>query len=79
MSDLILPIGDFANNFDPNPMIVRHGRGPKGETCRTCRHMLATSVRTNRTYWKCEWRGVSRCAATDHRLKWAACRLYEDE
>ena len=26
-----------------------------------------------------ERRGISRSTATDHRLKWAACRLFEEE
>jgi len=77
VSNLILPIGDIANNYDPNPMIVRHGRGPEGKTCRTCVHAVATSPTGNKTYWKCDRRGMSRSTATDHRLKWNACRLYE--
>jgi len=76
VSALILPIGDIANNYDPNPMIVRHGRGPEWETCRTCRHVVSTCPTGNKTYWKCSRRAVSRSCTTDHRLKWAACRLY---
>ena len=75
MGDLILPIGDIANNYDPNPMIVKHGRGPEGVKCKTCRHILAEGY--NRTYYKCARRAISRSSATDHRLKWSACRLYE--
>jgi len=77
VSDLILPVGDIANNYDANPMVVRHGRGPEGKMCRTCVHTVATSYRTNRTYWKCDRRGITHGQGTDHRLKWAACRLYE--
>ena len=77
--DLILPIGDIANNYSPNPMIVRHGRGPEGARCKTCRHILAFSPTGNRTYWKCDLRAISRSDASDHRQKWDACRLYETE
>ena len=75
----ILPIGDIPNNFDMNPMIRRHGRGPLGRRCKTCKHMTPTSYHSARTYWKCARRGFSHGQGTDHRLKWAACRLYEQE
>jgi hypothetical protein len=74
----ILPIGDIASNYSPNPMVVRHGRGPEGKHCRTCRHIVPTSYRTDRTYWKCERRGITHGQGTDHRKKWDACRLYEE-
>ena len=77
MSDDILPIGDFAANFNPNPMVIHHGRGPEDARCKTCRHIIAEGY--NRTYYKCARRGVTLSAATDHRLKWQACRLYEQE
>jgi len=76
MNDLILPIGDIANNYDPNPMIVKHGRGPDGKTCRACLFIIGVSPAGNRRYWKCSRHSVSRSESTDHRLKWAACRLY---
>ena len=73
-----LPIGDFTANCDANPMVIRHGRGPEGRRCRDCRRILPTSHRTARRYWKCERRGITRGAGTDHRLKWNACRLFEE-
>jgi len=75
----VLPIGCIANNYSPNPMVVRHGRGPEGASCKTCRHLVPTSHNTNRTYWKCDRRGMTHGQDTDHRLKWDACRLYEVE
>lgn len=73
----ILPIGDIANNYDPNPMIRKHGRGPAGAVCGTCSHIVSTCPTGNKRYWKCERRGITHGQGTDHRLRWAACRLYE--
>jgi len=78
MSDDMLPIGDFSVNFDPNPMVRLHGRGPEGKACRSCRHMVTHTPTGNRTYWKCYRRGITNGAGTDHRLKWNACRLWEN-
>jgi len=74
----LMPVGDFANNFDPNPMVVLHGRGPEEARCKTCRHVVQTCPTGHRTYWKCNRRRISRSAQSDHRLKWNACRLYEE-
>ncbi len=83
MSDnLVLPIGDIANNYSPNPMVVRHGRGPEAARCKTCRHLQAQSIRSirsSRRYWKCTRYSVSHCTASDFRMKWDACRFYETE
>lgn len=72
-----LPIGDITANYDDNPMVRRHGRGPESRYCATCAHIRRVSPTGNRTYVKCYRRGVSRSYGTDHRLKWNACRLYE--
>lgn len=76
----ILPIGDIANNYDDNPMVRRHGpyQNPVRRFCKTCRFITYAS-NGNRQYIKCYRRGISRSDATDHRLKWNACRLYERE
>lgn len=71
-----LPIGDIANNYNANPMVVLHGKGPAGATCRYCRHVTYRS-NGNRQYVKCSRRGITRGQGTDHRLKWDACRLFE--
>jgi len=63
----------------PNPMVYKHGRGPEEKRCKTCRHIVATGYRPGRTYWKCERRSMSRSESSDHRLKWPACRLYEEK
>lgn len=73
----VLPIGNIAVIDDPNPMVIRHGRGPEGARCRTCRRTVPSRFGSARTYWKCERRGITHGQGTDHRLKWNACRLYE--
>ena len=70
----ILPVGDIANNFDPNPMIRKHGRGPEGVKCKTCRHLISTCPTGNRTYLKCDLYSVSRSDATDFRLQFLGFR-----
>lgn len=61
-----------------NPMPARHGPGPEGTTCASCVH-LVSSFGGSRSYYKCELRGISSSVATDHRLKWPTCGLYEAE
>ena len=75
----LFPVGSFEDNFNDNPMVRKHGKGPDGVRCKTCRHMTTSGGGFVRTYWKCSRRGISRSTATDHRLKWDACRLYEEE
>jgi len=58
--------------------VRRHGRGPAGAHCKTCRHLQAQSVGSNRRFWKCVRYSTSHCTASDFRMKWDACRLYEE-
>lgn len=62
----------------PNPMVYKHGPGPEGKRCKTCRHVVSIRPGQNR-YWKCDRRSLSHSQTSDHRLKWPACRLYEEE
>jgi hypothetical protein len=79
----MLPLGPeglrILRERQPNPMVFKHGSGPEGKRCKTCQHLVSQSIRTNRVYWKCERRSLSHCTASDHRQKWDACRLYEEE
>lgn len=50
---------------------------PEGGTCGTCAHLVGTA--RSRVYYKCELGHVSRGEATDVRLGWPACVLYEEE
>lgn len=54
------------------------GRGPSGETCRTCRHKIATGY-GRRRYLKCGLvrRFWTHGAATDIRASWPACAKWE--
>lgn len=42
--------------------------------CKTCKHIEQHG--SNRQYWKCKVYGVTFSTASDWRLKWAACGLY---
>lgn len=75
---MLFPVGDLENNYSPNPMVRRHGRGPAGARCKTCRHLTRAGYRS-RTYFKCLRYRVSHSTASDFRMKWGACRLYEEE
>jgi hypothetical protein len=61
-----------------NPAVEVWGAGPVGVTCATCLYL--TRMRNNSwTGYKCQKRGISHGAGTDHRLKWQACSKYEKE
>lgn len=45
-------------------------------TCRDCVHCIHTHGGA-RNYWKCEKAGVSHSAASDIRLWWPSCALFE--
>jgi hypothetical protein len=49
-----------------------------GSTCGTCVHALQV-MPGNRRHWKCEkhYLGPSHSAASDIRVSWPACQLYE--
>lgn len=52
------------------------GTGPKGETCKTCKHLVR--LRYSRTYLKCaKARKVTKGPGTDIRAKSKACCLWE--
>ena len=53
----------------------RHGHGPEGATCGTCKHLRAKQY-TN-TYFKCLLYGDTGGPASDWRKKWPACGRYE--
>lgn len=58
----------------------RIGSGPAGETCGTCRHAVRVSYHDSK-YTKCElvkayW---THGAGSDIKLRWAACRAWEEK
>lgn len=55
----------------------QYGLADNGKTCKTCRYLVCRSQSAK--WYKCQkWR-MSMSVATDIRLKWPACKLYEPE
>ena len=46
----------------------------EGQRCKDCDHLIR--YKANRTYYKCQWYGESSSEATDWRLKYDACGLF---
>lgn len=59
----------------PHQQMLRAYGQRRGFACRDCEHLVATSK--NATYYKCGRYGVTSGSATDWRLKWAACGLFQ--
>lgn len=51
------------------------GKGNDGEICKTCCH-LQDYGHHDRSYYKCECYGITASEASDWRLKYQACGLY---
>ena len=56
-------------------MVRRHGQSVRDVTCRDCRFIVKHEYQ--RAYYKCQKRGDTSSAATDHRVGWRACALFE--
>ncbi len=63
--------------IQPNPMVKAVGPGPAGKRCKTCKHLIALAYAN--TYYKCGKGKVTHSSATDHRVNWPACSMYEEE
>lgn len=59
-----------------NPMVIGYGEGPADRRCHDCAHLIR-SHGGSREYYKCDLRGVSSSATTDHRWGWPTCGLFE--
>ncbi len=59
-----------------NPMIAFHGKAEGFFSCRECEWITRENY-GKKTYYKCDKRGYSRGAGTDHRMNWDACGLFE--
>jgi hypothetical protein len=61
----------------PNGYAQPPGSGPKGETCKTCKHLAR--IRYSKTYLKCALikEGWTHGTGTDVKAKAPACRLWE--
>lgn len=51
------------------------GKGYDGDTCKTCFHLHDEGYR-GRSYYKCECYGITASEASDWRLKYPSCGLY---
>ena len=55
----------------------QYGLAGNGKTCKTCRFLLVR--RYSGKYFKCEKWSTSSSSASDIRVSWPACKLYEPE
>lgn len=53
------------------------GSGPEGETCGTCKHRYGIMFTSRRVYKCAQVVPKGSSAASDLRLKWPACRRWE--
>ena len=80
------PLKDWSGNEMPvckpiesdNPMVRAHDRGPEGKKCKDCAFLIRYKYRS-KTYLKCEKRGITHGAGTDHKAKFEACKKFEQE
>lgn len=69
---------------EPNPMCRRVGYGPEGITCKTCVHLVSKVVHSQAKFYKCakqlhKRKGSQHYEGKDYRVKWKACKLYEQK
>lgn len=73
-------LDQWAAKQDPNewtnPMVRKFGKGKDGLKCGSCTHFVRVDGGSKK-YLKCQLRGITRGAGTDHRAKWRACAKYE--
>lgn len=71
-----VPEPTFPNNLPGRirGMLSTYGQ-TEGQRCGECAHLLA--VRYSRTYYKCQRSHMSASNATDWRVSWPACGLFE--
>lgn len=65
--------------WDHNRMVDFYGAGPDGAQCGSCVHLYLVGGTSGR-YYKCDQRPHNTASVTtDHRVRWPACRLYEQD
>ncbi len=71
---------DWLSSHLPYPeahlMIRRHGVGPEGKRCKTCKHLYCKEYA--KRYYKCELAG-HKGPNTDWRVNWPACGRHDEE
>lgn len=70
--DFMDELGLGEGKGDPNPMVRVWGYGNPEYRCKNCQFFLCEPYH-DKTYYKCEKRGVTHGEGTDHRLKWKTC------
>lgn len=67
------------HHVEPRGGADRPGTGPKGQTCGSCNHLVATGRSRRKTYYKCALtRGCwTHGPRTDIRVRWDACSKWE--
>ena len=70
-----LLIKDRPENI--NPMVRANGLLEPRRRCKDCKHLFYHM--TVKRYYKCDLRGFSYGAATDHRVNWWACTKFKEE
>lgn len=79
------PLLDWAGNEIPikkpiesdNPMVRLYG-AMEGMRCKECKFLIRLYYH-NKTYIKCEKRGITHGKGTDHKVSFEACKKFEQE
>lgn len=72
---------DWSGNempVSPNPCVRLYGVDPQGRKCKDCKHLIRDYYHRV-TYIKCELRKLTRGPGSDHRVRWDACKKFEEE
>lgn len=75
--EIINPL-DKVPGDEPNPMCKRVGYGPENATCKSCKHLIQKIVHSQAKFYKCKQQLNKKQEGKDYRLKWSACRMYEE-
>jgi hypothetical protein len=75
------PPRDWQGNEIPvsdNPCVRLYGIDPQGRKCKDCKN-LTKYYYHGYTYIKCDLRKLTHGKGSDHRVKWDACKRFEQE
>jgi hypothetical protein len=74
------PLKDWSGNEIPvsdNPCVRLYG-AMEGKKCKDCKH-LTKEYYHDYSYIKCDLRKHTRGPGSDHRVRWQACKRFEQE
>jgi hypothetical protein len=63
--------------YQPKGYAGQPGRGPAGETCKSCAHCYLQVTRAGKRFYKCDLITATAGPGTDIRLKSPACQFWE--